>query len=180
MHRPTPPLRRFLVGAPLLLTAALAAPACATDPADAESGTGTVVSPVYMGDDILADMGVADTPGLAEDLKREFQFTSVAEPYPAGDVAACKGFVEASDPIKAIHDCSCDECGDLQRQCDALEGCQEIARCAIEIGCSDPYSCYLLPVNGKCIPIIDKWGNTGLHTAISNRLGECTTAKKCR
>lgn len=179
MQRPNSRLRRFIAGAPLLLTSALAASACATEPADEESGTGTTEQRAYDGD-IFVALGVDDTEGLAKDLEREFQFNTLPEPYPAGDAAACKAFLEESDEIKAVHDCSCDACADLQRQCDALEGCQEISRCAIKIDCSDANDCYLVPKAPDCVPIIDKWGNTGLHTAISNRLGECTRAAACR
>jgi len=162
---------------PVVLAAAvLAASGCAGDEAEADEEGGT------------EPQGDAGVPGNVfeklgvekPDLSNEFQFNSIPEPYPEGDVDACKAF-GADNPItKDVRDCSCEKCADLQRQCDALEGCLEVSTCAIEIGCNDAYTCYLIPSDAKCVPIIDKWGNTGLHTATSNRLGECTAAQQCR
>ena len=97
-----------------------------------------------------------------------------AAPYP--DAAGCKAFTSA---YPATHDCTCDACFDLQQQCDALPGCIEIAECGISIGCKDAYTCYLTPADPKCVPIIDKWGNTGLAAALSLKLGECRTTAAC-
>jgi len=105
----------------------------------------------------------------------ETLYQDTASPYE--DAAGCKAFENA---FPEIHDCMCDKCFDVQQQCDALEGCREIAQCGIEIGCTDAYSCYLTPADAKCVPIIDKWGNTGLAAAVSLALSACSVEQQCR
>lgn len=123
---------------------------------------------------------VYDQLGVEDPKANETKYADKKAPYE--DVAGCKAF-DAEYP--EIHDCTCDKCFDLQQQCDALDGCIEIAECAISIGCKDAYSCYLapspaVPDSRKCIPIVDKWGNTGLASAVSLALAACLDSNGCR
>jgi hypothetical protein len=107
-------------------------------------------------------------------------FADLKAPY--ADAAGCKAF---PSNVQDAHDCTCDKCFSLQQQCDAIQGCIEIAECGISIGCTDAYSCYLTPIDApvnKCVPLIDKWGNTGVAAAISLALAACAgdPANGCR
>jgi hypothetical protein len=115
--------------------------------------------------------------GVDEPKRDETRFEEVAAPY--ADEAGCKAF---DTKFPEAHDCQCENCFALQQQCDALPGCIEIAECGIEIGCTDAYSCYLTAPAGKqqCVPIIDRWGNTGTASALSLALSGCSGASKCR
>ncbi len=120
------------------------------------------------------DASIFTRMGIDDPKAPEFDFDTVAKPY--DDAAGCKAF---STNIKPQHDCSCDSCFDIQQQCDALPGCIEIAECGTSIGCSDAYTCYLTPTDTKCVPIIDKWGNTGVSAALSLALATCRTNNSC-
>jgi len=115
--------------------------------------------------------------GITDPERHETIFADVKAPYT--DVAGCKAF---PSNVKEAHDCDCEKCFDIQQQCDALPGCIEIAECGIEIGCTDAYTCYLTPAAGKekCVPIIDRWGNTGTAAALSLALSACSGTNNCR
>jgi hypothetical protein len=142
---------------------------------DGDDGDGEVTGDVSIYDKFGIDPPPDDTP--------TFRFDGVASPYE--DAAGCKAF---DNPFPEVHSCSCDSCFDLQRQCDALEGCREISECGVAIGCSGANDCYLGPTapdpkdptKKGCVAVIDKWGNTGTATAIANLLGACTVEKGCR
>jgi hypothetical protein len=120
---------------------------------------------------------IFDDLGVDDPEHDEFIFKNVKKPYE--DEAGCKAF-DSRFPDE--HDCACEKCFAVQQQCDALPGCIEIAECGIEIGCTDANSCYLLAPAGKqqCVPIIDRWGNTGTASALSLTLSTCTADNKCR
>lgn len=125
---------------------------------------------------IVSDGGsIYKALGVEDPMPDEFHFSDVEAPY--DDVAGCKAFDSA---FPDVHSCSCDNCYDVQRQCDALQSCREIAECGIDIGCTDAYSCYLAASDPQCVPIIDKWGNTGVAVALSLQLGTCTVDAGCR
>jgi len=113
------------------------------------------------------------------DVPEPFDYRTVVEPYAEGDVAACKAYKPFSEATTAMADlaqtrreCLCDACIDLMRDCDALEGCTEIRMCGIEKNCNSADSCYLLPppLGGRCIAVIDKWGNSSVSTGLTQHL----------
>ena len=122
-----------------------------------------------------ANGSIFDDLGVKEPERKESYNKDVPSPYE--DAAECKEFDSA---FTDVHDCACDKCFKLQQQCDALQGCIEIAECGIEIGCKDANTCYLLASNTQCVPIIDKWGNTGTASAISLALSGCMFDNGCR
>lgn len=75
--------------------------------------------------------------------------------------------------------CICENCLDLQQECDALPGCIEIRRCALETGCTDEFSCYLLP-GAPCVEVTDQWGNAGVAAAVSLELNRCSSDSECQ
>jgi hypothetical protein len=158
---------------------------CATDASTIDAGD------AGGGGGIYRKLGVTPPGAKNEDGEKTptgFDFGTVKSPYEDAD--GCKAFTSKDMP-KGFHaperDCLCDNCFDLQRQCDALVGCQEIMHCVLEIGCTDANSCYLGPPKkpgvdpeGKgCIEVIDRWGNGGVATALSNIIGDCTKANNC-
>lgn len=147
------------------LGAACSSTSTATEPSGGPDGGGGG------GDSIWTKFGITDPKPPT------VKFEDVKSPYPE-DAASCKAFTESAYPD--AHSCGCDNCLALQRQCDALEGCKEVTECYIGIKCTEVYSCYLAPTDTKCVPIVDKWGNTGLATAISLKLTDCAVAAKCR
>lgn len=140
--------------------------ACSSDGGTVEEG---ITVPPKTGGSIFDDLGIEDPE------RTETRFDQVSSPYE--DVAGCKAF---GSRFPEVHDCTCEHCFDVQQQCDALDGCIEIAECGIEINCFDANSCYLLATNQKCVPIIDKWGNTGTSAALSLALSGCSQQNKCR
>jgi hypothetical protein len=158
-------------------TVSIAAAACSSDDGSSPPGSGGSGSIANGGGGGIPPRGsgsVYEDLGIEDPQPDEHYFNEVSASY--DDVEGCKAFTTA---YPDIHSCSCDNCYDIQRQCDSLEGCQEISECGISIGCSDAFSCYLAPADAKCVPIIDKWGNTGVSAALSLRLGECTRAAGC-
>ncbi len=126
-----------------------------------------------------------------------FAYDTVAEPWGIAEdagvpalTAACKAFdipdaggLHTAAPAN-VRDCECDNCLQLVHQCDALQGCREMRQCTQDVGCSDPYTCYLTPTTtpahpAGCTPIFDKWGNTGLSTYLVNSLNTCATGANC-
>lgn len=108
------------------------------------------------------------------DIPEPFLYTDVPEPYPDGDVAACKAFTEADGDVdEAVatrrRECFCDTCLTLMRQCDALQGCQEIRQCQWKSNCGSAEACYLFP-GAPCKDVIDLWANTSVSTGISSEL----------
>ncbi len=120
------------------------------------------------------DGGVIDDP--SDCIPRPFIYEDVPEPYPEGDVNACKAFTEADEGLTeeqaSRRECFCDACIDLMRQCDALPGCTEMRQCAWRTGCNGPYACYLLPT-APCRTVIDKWGNGSVSAALNTELADC-------
>jgi hypothetical protein len=112
--------------------------------------------------------------GVDEPERKEVRFADVKAPYT--DIEGCKAF---KSNVPDSHDCGCENCFDIQQQCDALPGCIEIAECGISIGCTDAYTCYLTPTDAKCVPIIDRWGNTGVASALSLALSKCSQENSC-
>jgi hypothetical protein len=165
---------------------ALVASACASDndgePSEGDgTGGGAAATGGGGGDDIVipprGSGSIYDDLDIEDPEPAEFYFEDVPAAYE--DVEGCKAFESA---YPDVHSCSCDNCFEVQRQCDSLEGCREISECGIAIGCQDAFDCYLAPMAGNemCIPIIDKWGNTGVSAALSLQLGACTVAAGCR
>src|ERR1700753_3374794 len=121
--------------------------ACASDN---KSSTAEDNNPPQVMEDggIYSKLGVP-VPAASADgglTPQPFLFETVKSPY--DDAAGCKSFT--SDTIKAgdhadERSCLCDNCFMLHQQCDALQGCQEIMQCILDIGCTDSNSCYLGP-----------------------------------
>ena len=118
--------------------------------------------PPYTGGNIFQLLCVDDPKGAT------FNFNTVKAPY---DAAGCKAY----DPYghKAVHDCYCDNCGDLMAQCDALPGCQQILKCELDSGCTSPTACYLTPINPPCATVINEWGTGSVATALTQYLQQC-------
>lgn len=142
------------------------------------------------GGGIYGKLGVTPPGTKKEDgetAPMPFDFGTVKSPY--DDIAGCKAF-SSDDTPKGFHTteraCLCENCFDLQQQCDALKGCQQIMKCVLDIGCTDANTCYLGPSKtpadpeGKgCIEVIDLWGNGGVATALSNIIGDCSKMNNC-
>jgi hypothetical protein len=161
--------------------------ACATD--DKTSSSGLSGSNDADGGGIYSKLGVPPPAASADGglTPQPFDFKDVKSPY--DDVASCKTFSSADVP-KDFHSdqraCLCDNCFDLMQECDALQGCQQIMKCILDIQCTDSNSCYLAPQktaldpDGKgCVEVIDRWGNAGVATALSNNIGTCSTPAGC-
>jgi hypothetical protein len=144
------------------------------------------------GGDIYTKLGVTPPSATGDDgtpTPVPFLYESVPSPYDDGDVAACKAFTSPDAPANFHTEqrgCICDNCFDLERQCDALQGCQQIMKCILDIGCTDSNSCYLAPQKTAldpdakgCVDVIDLWGNAGVATALSNQIGDCEKAAGC-
>jgi hypothetical protein len=132
-------------------------------------------SPPMVSGDIYAMLGITN-PGAMT-----FTYTDVMAPY--ADATGCKAF--DSQGHQMVHDCLCDNCFSLLQQCDALNGCKAIAKCAWDTGC-DPSaaltsssSCYPLTGTGGCGAPIDKYGTGSVSTGLSQQLGLCGRNKGC-
>jgi hypothetical protein len=164
--------RRIFVALPFTLLAALGS-GCSGDDGTGEDGSS----------------GGYDVPHIdAGPIPDPFAYETVEDPWPEETAAACKAFVpeEGPDPYQEYRACACDTCIELMHQCDALQSCREIRQCGLDKGCADPNACYLAPRPGPrdpegkgCVEVIDKWGNIGLGTYLSRKLGECTAAASC-
>ena len=163
----------------------LGASACSSDATPTGSGGNS-----DGGVDIYTKLGVAP-PGTKLDdgtpTPVPYRYDQVKSPYDSTD--GCKSFSSADFPAGFMTDarsCLCDNCFDLQQQCDALQGCQQEMNCILSIGCTDSNSCYLAPAMtsldpmGKgCVTVIDQWGNSGVSTALANQIGDCGKANGC-
>jgi hypothetical protein len=106
-----------------------------------------------------------------------FRFDQVAAPYP--DAAGCKAFDTGLTPAHpTTRVCLCDRCFALQQQCDALPACRAMLHCSLNTGCLSREACYLN--NGSCRDVIDAWGNTGVASALLERLNGCALETECR
>jgi hypothetical protein len=157
---------------------------CAADVTTPGAGDGDAGGGIY------GKLGVTPPRAKNDDGEKTpvpFDFGTATSPYE--DAAGCKAF-SSEDTPKGVHvserSCLCDHCFDLQRQCDALQGCQQIMKCVLDIGCTDASTCYLGPPKtavdpeGKgCIAVIDLWGNGGVATALSNIIGDCSKLNSC-
>jgi hypothetical protein len=174
--------------------AVLAATACASKSgSDTPAGGAGGASGGDGGQDIFGVLMIprpATKTADGQPTPTPFYFDQVPAPYAAGDAAACKAFSSADLPAgdhADIRSCTCDKCFQLQQACDALQGCQQIAKCGMDINCKDANTCYLGPAKtpldpqGKgCVEVTDKWGNAGSAAALSLQLSSCAYANSCR
>ena len=100
-----------------------------------------------------------------------FEYEDIESPWET--VEECKAFDD--DASRA---CACDNCADLTRQCDALQGCIEIRDCNRATGCAGANECYLFP-GAPCVGVIDRWSNSSVSASVSLDLGDCMTAAGC-
>jgi hypothetical protein len=121
--------------------------------------------PPYDAGDVFALLCVANPNEV------DFAYASLPAPYADNDTAACEAF----NPLDAGHAsaraCLCQNCFELQRQCDAVPGCQAIQKCAEDTGCNNADSCYL--IGGACTTVINQWGNGSVATGLSSMLMTC-------
>jgi hypothetical protein len=173
--------RRLVLPTSVLLLAA----ACASKTDGAATGGGT-----DGGNDIFAKINQKPGPPVTNPNPPQFLYKDVKEPYADNDTAACKAFTSDVFPAgykSSIRSCMCDNCFAMQRQCDALQGCQEDTKCSMDIDCRNVNTCYLGPAvtpldpTGKgCVAVVDKWGNAGVSSALQVQLSDCSTANSCR
>ncbi|HEX4337407.1 MAG TPA: hypothetical protein VH062_15935 [Polyangiaceae bacterium] len=165
--------------------------ACSSDASPTANANGSGDEADGGGGDIYKTVGVAPPAASADGTATPvpYRYDQVKSPYDDGDAAACKAF--SSDDLPAgfktdERSCLCDSCFMIQRECDALIGCQQIMNCILSIGCTDSNSCYLAPQKTAldpdakgCVDVIDKWGNSGVSTALSNQIGDCGKMNGC-
>ena len=139
-------------------------------PASAE-GNGFVQDdgglPAYTGPNIF-DFLCIDPPDTTP-----FSYATVKAPY--ADAAGCKAFAPEVGHATA-RACLCNSCFQLERQCDALAGCQSIQTCGFNTGCKDTNSCYYA---GACSKEIDGAGTGSVSTALASLLETCAATNLC-
>ncbi|HLJ58761.1 MAG TPA: hypothetical protein VKZ50_03420 [bacterium] len=118
--------------------------------------------------------------GVTDPMATNFVYKNVMAPYP--DAAGCHAFNNQGH--QAVHDCLCDKCFSLMQQCDAVQGCQAIAKCAWDSGC-DPSagimaanSCYPIAGTG-CTAPINQYGTGSVSTGLAQQLGLCGKTNSC-
>jgi hypothetical protein len=116
------------------------------------------------------------TEGLEE--FEPYKFSELELPYETPEQCIEHAETELDDTTDEIA-CLCEKCLELMQECDALAGCVEIRECVRTSGCTNEFSCYLIP-GAPCQETIDKWGNASLATTVSVGLMDCRTAEQCR
>jgi hypothetical protein len=126
--------------------------------------------------DIYTMLGIKDP--MVTSL--EFTYSDVKAPY--ADAAGCQMFDALGHT--ALHTCLCTKCFAQMQECDALNGCRAIAKCAWDSGCdpsasiTSPTSCYPL-TGGGCSAPINQYGTGSVSTSIAQQLGLCGKNNGC-
>jgi hypothetical protein len=129
--------------------------------------------PVYTGPNIFQTLCLED-PAATDPLAKPFAFDTVAPSYP--DTAGCLTYNDEGHA--ALHACFCNSCFSLMQQCDSLQGCREVLKCALDnlATCQSPSDCYFVP----CTTVIDKWANTSTDAFLPFELVTCgNTVNNC-
>jgi hypothetical protein len=125
--------------------------------------------PVYTGGNIFQALCLQD-PAVADPTAKPFAFDTVTASY--NSPADCLKYNDEGQP--GLHSCYCNQCFSLMQQCDSLEGCREILKCALAnlSACQDPSTCYFT----ACTTVIDKWANTSTNSFLPFELLTCGNA----
>lgn len=125
--------------------------------------------PVYTGGNIFQALCLQD-PAIADPTAKPFAFDTVMPAYTSP--ADCLKYNDEGQP--ALHSCFCNSCYSLMQQCDSLQGCREILKCALTnlMACQDPSNCYFT----ACTTVIDKWANTSTDSFLPFELVTCGNA----
>jgi hypothetical protein len=152
--------------------------ATTSDSAPYSEGNGYVQEdgsiPVYTGTQNIFTLLCLNDPGTtfddAGDSNKSVAFSDIAAPY--ADKAGCMAYADQGHA--AVHSCYCNSCFNLMQECDALEGCKEILKCALDSNgvCNDATNCYF----GPCTATIDKWNNTSAASFLPFLLQQCGAA----